>query len=55
MTKRELAKYLKCHPTTVQKYAIKGLLPAYKVGNRWKFDKNEIKNWLKSKKSLNFT
>lgn len=53
--KYELANYLKCHPITVQKYAIRGILPAYKINKQWQFDKKEINEWLITKKIKNNT
>jgi excisionase family DNA binding protein len=50
MTVNELAKYLRLHEQTVYRMAKEGVLPSYKVGNRWRFDKPSIDAWLKTQK-----
>lgn len=47
MTVREVAKYLRMHQMTIYRMANEERLPAYKVGNRWRFKKEEIDAWLK--------
>lgn len=47
MTVNELAKYLRLHEQTVYKMAKEGRVPAYKVGNRWRFKKDTIDSWLR--------
>jgi len=36
VTRRGLAKILQVHPTTIDKWQRQGLLPAYKIGTRFK-------------------
>jgi excisionase family DNA binding protein len=50
MTVNELAKYLRLHEQTVYKMAKEGRLPAYKVGNRWRFKKDTVDSWLRSQR-----
>ncbi len=50
MTVNELAKYLRLHEQTVYKMAKDGRLPAYKVGNRWRFKKDMIDSWLRDQR-----
>ncbi|MBN1913445.1 MAG: helix-turn-helix domain-containing protein [Candidatus Omnitrophica bacterium] len=52
MTTREIASYLKIHPLTVMRYARSGEIPAFKIGQRWRFYKKNIKKWLKGRISL---
>lgn len=47
MTVKEVARYLRMHQVTIYRMASEGRLPAYKVGNRWRFRKEEIDAWLK--------
>lgn len=47
MTVNELAKYLRLHEQTIYKMAKESRLPAYKVGNRWRFKKAIIDDWLR--------
>jgi excisionase family DNA binding protein len=42
LTIREVANLLKLHPKTVNKFAISGKLPAYRIGRQWRFRKSEI-------------
>ncbi|MCL0046893.1 helix-turn-helix domain-containing protein [Thermodesulfovibrionales bacterium] len=46
MTIEECAKYLKTSVSTIYKLAQEGKIPASKVGNQWRFRKEEIDNWL---------
>ena len=46
MTVAELALYLRLHEQTVYKMAKEGRVPAYKVGNRWRFLRRDIDEWL---------
>lgn len=53
MTVSELAKYLRLHEQTVYKMAKEGRVPAYKVGNRWRFKKDTIDDWLREQRDDN--
>ncbi len=46
MTVRELAKYLKVHPSTIYRLLKTGQLPTFKVGSDWRFNVYEINHWL---------
>jgi len=48
LTTKELAKYLKLTEVTIYKYVKEGKIPAHKVGSRWRFDKDQIDELLKS-------
>ncbi len=46
-TTKELSEYLKIHENTVYNFIKKGM-PYYKLGSReFRFDINEVKDWLK--------
>ena len=49
LTTKELAKYLRLTEVTISKYAKEGKIPVRKAGNRWRFDKDKIDEWLVSK------
>ena len=49
MTIGELAEYLKISKSTLYKLAQQGGLPGQKVGKRWRFHKDAIDYWLKSR------
>ena len=46
MTVREVANYLRMHEMTIYRMARQGEIPAYKVGNRWRFNRERIEEWL---------
>ena len=46
MTTKEVARYLKLHEVTVNKYAAKGKIPAIRIGSVWRFDKEGIDKWI---------
>lgn len=52
LTKGELAKLLKVTVRTVDRLRNEGL-PSFKVGNLVRFDKNDVKKWLKSQQNSN--
>jgi excisionase family DNA binding protein len=46
MTVREVAGYLRMHEMTIYRMARQGEIPAYKVGNRWRFNRKRLQEWL---------
>jgi excisionase family DNA binding protein len=46
LTVREVADYLRMHEMTIYRMARQGEIPAYKVGNRWRFNRQRIEEWL---------
>lgn len=49
LTTKEIARYLKLRPETVLRKVTKGEIPAIKVGGRFRFDKEQINEWLRQK------
>ncbi len=49
LTTRELSEYLKLTEVTIYKYATEGKIPGFKVGSRWRFDKDQIDELMKNK------
>jgi excisionase family DNA binding protein len=47
LTTKELAAYLKLTEVTIYKYANEGKIPGFKIGSRWRFDKEKIDDLLK--------
>lgn len=45
----ELAQYLKLRKQTIYNWLSQRKISGMKVGGVWRFDKNEIDKWLKSK------
>lgn len=54
MRPREVLKYLNISRITLLKLIKKKKLPATKVGSQWRFNKEDIKDWLK-KQEKNFS
>ena len=48
MTLREVARYLRINKSTVYRMARDGTLPAWKLGNVWRFKKESIERWIVS-------
>ncbi len=48
LTTKELAAYLKLTEVTIYKYANEGKIPGFKIGSRWRFDKDKIDDLLRS-------
>jgi len=48
LTIEELAEYLKMGRTKLYRMAQEGEIRASKVGNQWRFDREEIDQWMKS-------
>lgn len=49
----ECAEYLGISPDTLYKYAAEGFIPAFKLGNRWRFYKARIDKWMDAKSDAN--
>lgn len=51
LTVNEVAKYLKVNERTIYRLAASSGLPAFKVGNSWRFKRSELEAWIKSQQS----
>ena len=43
---RECSEYLGISADTLYKYASSGFIPAFKLGNRWRFKKSSVDFWM---------
>ncbi|QNI33830.1 helix-turn-helix domain-containing protein [Alloacidobacterium dinghuense] len=43
---RQAAEYLGISPDTLYKYASESFIPAFKLGNRWRFKKSRLDDWM---------
>jgi len=43
---RQAADYLGISPDTLYKYASENFVPAFKLGNRWRFKKSRLDDWM---------
>ncbi len=46
MTLEEVSKYLRINKSTVYRMARDGTLPAWKLGNVWRFKKEALERWI---------
>ena len=49
MNVREASEYLGISPDTLYRYVYQDRIPAFKLGNRWKFKKNILDRWIEHK------
>ena len=43
---RQASNYLGISPDTLYKYASESFIPAFKLGNRWRFKKSRLDDWM---------
>jgi excisionase family DNA binding protein len=43
---RQASSYLGISPDTLYKYASDGFVPAFKLGNRWRFKRSRLDEWM---------
>jgi excisionase family DNA binding protein len=48
MNIRQASQYLGVSPDTLYKYVSEEMIPAFKLGNRWKFKKSVLDNWMEN-------
>ncbi len=46
MTVKEIAEYLKLSSDLIYRLAQQGKIPVSKVGNRWRFNKDRVDQWM---------
>jgi excisionase family DNA binding protein len=46
LTVNDLCDYLKVHPSTIYRMIKTGELPAFRIGSDWRFNVEEIGQWL---------
>ena len=46
LTLEEGAEYLRCHPKTLRKQAVAGLIPGRRVGYLWRFSRKRLEAWM---------
>ncbi len=49
MNIRQASQYLGISPDTLYKYVYEEKIPAFKLGNRWKFKKTILDSWMEQK------
>jgi excisionase family DNA binding protein len=51
MNIRQASQYLGVSPDTLYKYVNEQTIPAFKLGNRWRFKKSKLDQWMEEKSS----
>jgi excisionase family DNA binding protein len=49
---RQAADYLGISADTLYKYASEGFVPAFKLGNRWRFKRSRLNEWMDQQSSV---
>ena len=49
---RMASDYLGISPDTLYKYASEGFVPAFKLGNRWRFKRSRLDEWMDRRSGL---
>jgi excisionase family DNA binding protein len=49
---RQAASYLGISGDTLYRYASEGFVPAFKLGNRWRFRKSLLDSWMDEKRGV---
>jgi excisionase family DNA binding protein len=49
MNLRQASVYLGVSPDTLYRYVSEGVVPAFKLGNRWKLRKSVLDRWMETK------
>ena len=49
MNIRQASQYLGISPDTLYKYVSEETIPAFKLGNRWKFKKSVLDGWMEDR------
>lgn len=49
----DAAEYLGISPDTLYKYASDGFIPAFKLGNRWRFKRSLVESWMEQQSGAN--
>ncbi len=49
MNIRQASEYLGVSPDTLYKYVNEQSVPAFKLGNRWRFKKSKLDQWMEEK------
>jgi excisionase family DNA binding protein len=49
---RQAADYLSISADTLYKYASEGSIPAFKLGNRWRFKRSLVESWMEEQSGV---
>jgi len=52
MTTKEVARYLRVDQYTIYRLVTQKKIPAFKIGNQWRFKRSLLERWLKTKLNI---
>jgi excisionase family DNA binding protein len=52
MTTKEVAQYLRVDQYTIYRLVTQKKIPAFKIGNQWRFKRSMLERWLKTKMNI---
>jgi excisionase family DNA binding protein len=52
MTTKEVARYLRVDQYTIYRLVSQKKIPAFKIGNQWRFKRSILEKWLKTKMNV---
>jgi len=52
MTTKEVARYLRVDQYTIYRLVSQNKIPAFKIGNQWRFKRSVLERWLKTKMNI---
>ena len=52
MTTKEVARYLRVDQYTIYRLVTQKKIPAFKIGNQWRFKRSILERWLKTKMNM---
>jgi excisionase family DNA binding protein len=52
MTTKEVAEYLRVDQYTIYRLVTQKKIPAFKIGNQWRFKRSVLERWLKTKMNI---
>jgi excisionase family DNA binding protein len=55
MTTKEVAQYLRVDQYTIYRLVSQNKIPAFKIGNQWRFKRSVLERWLKTKMNISIS
>ena len=52
LTVEQVAKLLHLHAITIYRLAKEGRIPAFKVGGRWRFNRDDLEYWMRDQAKM---
>ena len=52
LTIKDVAKMLGVNERTINRYAVDKVMPGFRVGNKWRFNKSEVEEWINKRRNL---